>query len=361
MAGMGRKRRAWLTHGNGKRTVAGRTLPGYYVEWRENGRHRTQHFDRLKTAREAVRTLNDRFERLAAGGLLPMTLVDAIGELNTSARRLARATRADFATTFSRFAAYAGGDTAVASIGPADIDGYLASLADLREATAAKHWRYLRRLFRWCISRGYCAADPTAGVTVRPASRARDLAALPSDRDIKRLVAAIADDRLRVALLIGLTTGLDRGVVASLTAADVDLDQRCIKTRRTKTRRRGGRMLVVPLHVKLIPTVRRICADTQPGVPLFPDYRRRAWYRTAREAAGPPWTELTVADFRKIASARLQSVMPLTAVQQILGHSTVETTARHYSPLDPSVRRACDTLPLPSLTSSRRAKKRKHA
>jgi len=67
---------------------------------------------------------------------------------------------------------------------------------------------------------------------------------------------------------------------------------------------------------------------------VFPGLGARSWWKAACEKAGLP--TLRFGDLRKIAWARMQQKLPLAQV-----------TADHYTPLDPSVRRRLDELPLP--------------
>lgn len=357
---MPRKRRAWLTNQTGKRVDRGRELPGYYVFWRERRQYRSRHFDRKSDAVKYRDSLNRRFERLAAGGLLPVTLEDATEAFIESCGRLAAKTQLEMATTLGWFTRLVGKDFEVAACEAEHVDRYLRhQLAQAAESTAAKHVRYLRRFFRWCIDRGYAYQDPTRALTVNPRPGVRHIP-IPNDEQIGTMLAAIDDDVMRLAAAIGLTTGLDRGVIASLTTANFDAGM--IVTRRTKTARSRPVEIRVPVHASIRLEIERLCSEAAPGLPLFRNYFRRSWYRAAKKKAGHPWVNLTVADFRKIASARLQRIGLSTAhVQQILGHASIQTTARHYTPLDPEALRAFDRLTLPLCEDSTQATQRKPA
>ena len=354
---MGRRRRAWLVGGDGHRPGH----PGYYVRWNEAGRKRSRCFERVATAREFVRGLNERIERQDALGLLPLTISEAAAVFAGVIIRLKDTTRSEMATTLGRLLAVTG-DIPVSQIRGDHIDAYYRRYSALSESTLAKHHTYLKRFCRWCVSQGYAERDATLGVTVRPVGAVRTLPAFPTDAQIARLINAIDDERLKVAALIGLTTGLDRGVVASLTPENFDLKRRTIVTQRQKTRRSKPTILTVPLHQGLAAPLSRMLGSCPAQTPLWRDYRWRSWYRTAQEKAGHPWPLLRVADFRKIASRRLQDAgVPLTSVRAILGHATVSTTSRYYSPVDPEALRGIDKLILPTPGTARKKKPRKRA
>ncbi len=305
-----------------------------------------------------MRALTERFERESADGLLPVTMREASREYLQSIGTLSDSVKSEYANMLGLLTAQVGQDRPVARVTTTDIEEYLRDRSTWKrkdevrktsESTLAKHYSYLRRFFHWAGKRGYCSGSPTDGVTVKPVAGAKELTALPSDKDIARLIEAIDDTRLKVAAMIGLTTGLDRGVIASLKAQHFNLEEQTITTQRRKTRRSNPGNLVVPIHGALLTPLQRLLDQTLPTMPLFPGYTLRTWYSRVRQAAGSPWTELTVADFRKIASGRSQRVMPLTSVQRMLGHSSALTTSRHYSPVDPAARQAFDELTLPTL------------
>ena len=359
---MPRKRRAWFPNGNGKVVNRGGTLPGYYVFWRDTGRYRSRCFDKKRAARAFLIAKNRGFERLAAGGLLPIDIIEATVELMSACSLLADSTQRQMGFTLGQFAKHVGIHTPIAELTARSVDSYLGTLDTLSESSIARHLRYIKRLFRWCIEREYVERDITKGVTVKPRTAVRELPAIPTDQDIARLLRAIQDPAMRIACTLALTLGMDRGVVASLTAANFDLKSKQVTFQRIKSARSHPSIVTAPLHHSLIAPLRRLFVPSEPHQPIFAGYARQAWYQRARKDAGHPWSVLRVVDFRKIASMRMQRVgVPLAQVQKILDHSTPAVTARHYSPVDLAALQAFDKLRLPTFSDTSPKKKRRPA
>jgi len=58
-------------------------------------------------------------------------------------------------------------------------------------------------------------------------------------------------------------------------------------------------------------------------------------------------SHLRFVDLRSVAASRMQRVVSLVDTQRILGHSSPEITASHYTAVSPDVQQRLDTLPLP--------------
>jgi integrase len=293
-----------------------------------------------------MRGLNERFELQRMDGVAPVPLSFAHDEFLIACGRLAKSTLLDYMNTLSMLERMLGSSTLVPDITVAHIDRFLDT--GHSESTEAKHYRNLRRFFRWCRTRGYCNLIPTEQVTVKPRVGIREIT-MPTDAQINTLVEACECSTLRIALMIGLTTGLDRGVVARLNRDNFDLESRTIRVRRQKTKRSNPVTIVLPLHQQILPGVASLLQSQPAPLPLFPGYLSRRWWRELCNAAGHPWPQIRVSDLRKIASARAQRLMPLASVARLLGHSTVATTSRHYTPADPATLAAIDELTLPPL------------
>lgn len=365
---MGRRRKAWLVGGSGRRMRNGRRLPGYYVDWHEAGRHFSRCFSSQALAREFCSGLNNRIDRARALGLVAVTVREASDEFLSGLDLLSKSTRVDVAAILGRFVAGYGEDRHLCEAAPGDVDDYLSARmsvtpetrgrkcrAAVTESTLAKEFRYLVRFFRWCAARKYIGSIPTEQATVRPRPRPREMGPLPTDKQIATLLASIDVEAMRVAAALALTTGLDRGVIWNLTPERINLDERTIVTMRQKTARSRPTTLVVPIHASIVPSLVGLLNRTSPESRVFEGYYDDDWYDRARAKAGPPWDKLRIVDFRKIASGLLQRVMPATQVQRLLGHSSIVVTASHYSPPDPSVRRAFDTVRLDLPARKRKA------
>ncbi|MDH5641526.1 MAG: site-specific integrase [Nitrospira sp.] len=149
-------------------------------------------------------------------------------------------------------------------------------------------------------------------------------------------------------ITVGLKAGLRRGELLGLHRADVDLDgSRLIVTRSVLRREMGPtkskRMRIIPLgrmvHQALTSHLRshsrELVFPDEQGRPYWEDRSTQGLHR-ACEAAGLRtfgWHVLR----HTFASHLVMRGAPLTAVQELLGHSDIRTTMR-YAHLTPSAR-----------------------
>ena len=348
---MGRRRKAWLWGGNGKRVDRGRALPGYYCRFYDyaDGRRitRSKHFTKQAHAKEWVKRYNARLDLKEIGQVVPISLREASQEFIAGCSSLAFDTTTHYASALGMLHGVIG-DLDVKDIAAAHIDRFIAGRLKIsRPSTTAKHLRGLSRFFNWAIARGYAAFNPVADVTSRP--RGDNVRERPpvSDDQLAALIAALDTPDRRLAVWLALTTGLDRGVVHRLTPAQVDLDAKCIRFKRPKT----NKVNVVPVHAALVPLLAEKLRQIDPSAPLFAGLARetkdRDWWHIACRKAGVPG--LLFRDLRAVATSRLLRTpgASLPDAQRLLGHASAETTARHYLIPDPDVAARLSSLALP--------------
>jgi integrase len=208
------------------------------------------------------------------------------------------------------------------------------------------------------------ATDITEAITP-PAVEVQKRGALPEDA-VKQFMEAAEKDRLYLAILLELTTGLRRGEVLGLRWEDVDLDNNLIHVQRTlvtvsnengptKTKlvyhppkTKAGRRLI-PLHPRVVDLLRKLQAEqakakeilsseyqdnglvfcTTKGTPISPRNYNRTFQRL-RKKAGLEGVSPHV--LRHTFATRLAeiNIHPKVA-QELLGHSKVATTLDIYT------------------------------
>lgn len=343
---MGRRRRAWLVNGNGRRP--GR--PGFYVGWHEwglDGRriNRSRHFDSIEHARLFVERHNAKRDLQLTDQVSRISIVDAGDEFIRGCMALRKSTRIGYRAAIARLTIH--GPAILAETTGRHIDRFIAARsATASAATVAQDIRSLRRFFNWAVKNQHMASNPIEDATSRPRDRHARARPFIDDTRIGKLVESLATDDRRVAVWLAMTTGLDRKVIENLRADQVDIGSKVIRLRRPKT----GAIVTVPLHPLLLPELERRIAHTSVGKPLLRGltHQRRDedWWHRAREAVGLP--KLLFRDLRAVASSRLLDAgVSLPDVQRLLGHASLETTAAHY--VMPSGRAASTlaSLPLP--------------
>lgn len=163
---------------------------------------------------------------------------------------------------------------------------------------------------------------------------------------IDRMLHSGAYRRTRVMILLGAYQGLRAAEIARVHADDVDLDAGTLKVLG-----KGGRIDYLPLH-----QVTRELAPTMGEGWWFPARRGRAGHITggavsdllhdARERAGIADHRLTGHSLRHSFGTELvRGGANIRAVQELMRHSSLQTTQRYTQVLDEDRRRALSVLP----------------
>ena len=237
------------------------------------------------------------------------------------------------------------GDRSLEDITSRDVENYKAKR--LAEGLAAKtinnHLAVLRKVLRVAAEWGLTASDPA----IRPLKVAQPQVRFLTFEDSAALLNAVAPE-WRAMTAVALNTGLRQGELLALKWDHVDLATGRIVVRENDWKGtigtpKGGRIREIPLNQ----TVRTALLAHQhargPLVFCHPDGRRLTYQQCRRplmracEKAGiesVQWHSLR----HTFASHLVMRGVPLKAVQELLGHSTLAMTER-YAHLTPDVRR----------------------
>lgn len=354
---MGRRRRAWLWTSDGIRIDNGHRLPGRYVRWNEytaDGRRvcRSRCFrtgrdrDDLRWARRFVEQRNVRAYLGELGDLVRISLRDAAAEF-VSQSKASAASRVAYGSSLGMLVGITG------EIDACDITvSHINRLLGDRKrrgnspSTVARHARQIGVFFNWALGdeRRYTTSNPVRDSKNPTKASARERPQV-SDEQLAHIVESLDGDR-RLAVVLAMTTGLDREVIANLTPERVDVDRMMIVVRRPKTQQ----TVSVLIHPVIRPQIAARLRQSHAGQRLFGGLARqkkdRDWWKRATAAAGCP--DLLFRDLRAVAVSRLQRAgLALTDAQRWLGHKSLETTARHYHAPSPTATRAFEELPVP--------------
>jgi integrase len=181
-----------------------------------------------------------------------------------------------------------------------------------------------------------------------------------------RLVHAADGDEWRTMILVGLRAGLRQSELLELRWSDVDLVAGRLLVRRAIVRGKIGtpknhRERELPLSAEASTALRRLPSRFR-GDLVWPGEGEANL--TKGEAKWPLWRACKRAGLRRIgwhvlrhtfASHLVMKGVPLKAVQELMGHATIEMTMR-YAHLSPDVRRdAVHLLDGAAVASSTRA------
>ncbi|MFW6033826.1 MAG: tyrosine-type recombinase/integrase [bacterium] len=195
----------------------------------------------------------------------------------------------------------------------------------------------LRLFYRWAHETGRVKRDPSASL---PTVRVPRALPRPAPDDAFRVALAAADDRTRLMLLLARQAGLRDTEIATMPLVDVDLghDQLVV-------RGKAGHRRIVPLVGQLREALaaeleRRRGGATGAGwryrgaadVWLFPGrnggpMRAGSVCRILSRALGPGVTPHQLR--HAFATAALEGTRDVRAVQELLGHQRLDTTARY--------------------------------
>jgi integrase len=201
--------------------------------------------------------------------------------------------------------------------------------AGLKPATVNRRLAILRRVARLAYRKWQWLEHDQAGrIQLLPGEEARDVQATPQQVD--KLLAA-AEPRTRRAIVWAALTGLRQG-----------------ELRRTRSRTKT----TTP---RLVPRAPGLRAQDFPYE--LTDREVTTAFRAARERAGMPWLQFR--DLRRTCGSWIvQRTRSLKAAQDLLGHTSIAITAKHYAHLlDEHLVDAVRTLPrLAGLARGRRRK-----
>lgn len=196
-------------------------------------------------------------------------------------------------------------------------------------ATINKKLRYLRAAFNMAVKRGYAKANPMDGWRWdREDEKAIRIVSDVEEIAILNAAEAAYGFRWWAFIHVALHTGARRGELLSLSWERVDF--RVATATFTKTK--GKRDRVVPLNPETVAMLRRLQAQTLlEGGPFIgmDDNTGREWGRIRKDAKVP---DVTIHDLRRTFVTRLiRANVPLPTVQKLAGHSTIQTTLKHYN------------------------------
>lgn len=214
--------------------------------------------------------------------------------------------------------------------------------SELAIATINRRLAILRRVARLAYRRWrWLEHDESGRIQLLPGEEPRYVQATPEQAE--KLLAA-ATGRSREGIRWGMLTGLRAGELRAVEPHHFQKGSLVI------TRGKTNRPRIVPLAAGLR------AQDFPYGLTAY-DIEER--FRAAREAAGMPWLQFR--DLRRtFGSWIVQRTRSLKAAQDLLGHTSMAITARHYAHLlEGDLRGAVNKLPrLAGLTRGRARKKK---
>ncbi len=217
-------------------------------------------------------------------------------------------------------------------------------LTDLRErglspASVNRHLALIKHMMSKAAEWGYIPDNPLRGLRgyKEPPGRVRFL----TPEEAGRLIAECKVPRLRTMVMLALYTGMRAGEIKNLTWDDIDLENRVIRVRVSKTKAR-----FIPIPDPLLDYLKGL--EPKRG-PVVGEYWYEKSFRAAAKRAG--LEDFNFHDLRHtFASWRAMAGVDLRTLAELLGHRTLKMVMR-YSHLMPEHLDAIRNAGMPSVTN----------
>jgi integrase len=207
----------------------------------------------------------------------------------------------------------------------------------VRPATVNRELMCISGTMTEAMKRGYIDRNPVVGVPQLPEhnDRLRWLTSKEEER-----VLGYAPEFLKPIVLTALHAGMRRGEIMRLKWADVDFDQRLIRVAESKSHKTR----YIPINKTLFELLKLIEPFTGPKGPspyVFTNPVTGTRYEDVshtfdRAATKAGFDDVTFHTLRHTFASRMaQDGVPLKAIQELLGHGTMQMTMR-YAHLGPN-------------------------
>jgi integrase len=306
------------------------------------------------TQAEVLKKLDDYEQEMASTPARNYTVSSWLEEWLRDSQ-FAASTRSSYASMIRTHINPVIGSTALHELSPTAVRGMLARMR--REGKSPNTQRLVQATLRSALA----TAEDDELVT-RNVARSRRLVPKIEPKTARTLAAAQAKQLIDYAtpgdpisglVLLMLTTALRRGEVLGLRWRDVDLATRTIAVEQTVTvaagkvvigapkTKRSRRTVDLPAAaVEYLSALERLddglVFRSQRDNPLDPNGVSRRVKRWTESVLGEPWSPHEMR--HSCASLLVSSGVPLQAVSDLLGHTSIDLTARVYAKLSPQAR-----------------------
>lgn len=239
---------------------------------------------------------------------------------------------------------------------------YLLKQTGLSERSIQDIQKIIKSSFTTAVKRKYIAYNPAVDAGA-PKVPHKEMNVWSLD-DVTKFLKSAQEDKLFIAFLLALTTGMRQSEILALRWKDIDLDEGILRVRQTLSH--DGKVLIQATKTKsssrAITLVSRLILElkkqqrinkkekisanfdyedndlvicTSSGKPLNPRNLLRSFYRLIFKAGVPP---IRFHDLRHtVASLMLAQNINPKIVKEILGHSDIRVTLDTYSHVLPVV------------------------
>lgn len=228
---------------------------------------------------------------------------------------------------------------------PADIEAHLVERKQKSARSANLDFEILRNFFNWCIGMGFLDQSPMR--FLRKFAQGKPVKIIPTKEEVGKLIASSeGQDQLMLLLLIHTMGRISE--IRSLQWKDIYLDKKVLYLRTRKTRDGSEAVREIPINGWLLE-----CLTSQ---------TEKSGYVLKSNVSGQPYRDLRKKLKRCLRRAEVYSTFgfhafrhygasmladqgaPLNVVQDLLGHTTLDTTNIYLQSLRDSKRKAMELL-----------------
>lgn len=192
-------------------------------------------------------------------------------------------------------------------------------------STRNRYISFVRKLYAVAVDWGWIEHNPMLGL-----KHVREHQKIPealTSAQLERLLSHLTEPS-KTIVAIASDTGIRRGALHALTWDAVDFSRQVIKVQQTK----GKKERFVPMTSRVMTLIGQLLAENRaskkPRLTVLPNYEIKKPLAKAAEAAGLGHIHFHM--FRHTCATRLlESGADIRYVQEILGHASIEMTARY--------------------------------
>jgi integrase len=211
--------------------------------------------------------------------------------------------------------------------------------------TTVNHYlKTLRRMFNIAINWGYADKNPVRGIRFYSEKDAqRDRVLTEGEED--RLLGA-ASGSLRSILIVALNTGMRKGEILQLKWQDIDLENRIILVKKTKS----GKPRTLPINSRLLDELIRLKNRSRNSQYLFTNSSTGRQLKTIRKSFDAALQAANIQglrfhDLRRTFGSRLALAgVDLNRIKELLGHASIKTTEIYLHAELKDIREAVEVL-----------------
>ena len=204
-----------------------------------------------------------------------------------------------------------------------DIEAFkMALIGKVSNSTVNLKLRHTSAAFTFAMNQGYIEKNPCTGVK-KLKVKGNNLPKYFSKEDAKNILQIIPDGRFEDLIYFYLYTGCRRDEALNLKWEDIDLKNRRVIFRETKS----GKSRMVPFNGQLSEVLVRMEQNPEKPFPFKSDFVTKKFKKYLKASSIKNADDLCVHSLRhSFASHLVMENVPIKTVSKLLGHSTIRVT-----------------------------------